>query len=118
MKLAVRAVIAIAASAVSLSCLAQQVVGTSPSSRKQLDVFDSPASATPARQVASDDAGLPLDIRSSKSGFHEVVIQGQPGWLRNAQVRVSKNNSGACPKASAKLPSVISTPGAGNNGCQ
>lgn len=96
MKLMMRSAIFLAASVVSMNGLAKQVVGVSPSSRAQLDVYAAPKTTELDRQVAVDTVEFPLDILETDSGFHKVNIQGEAGWLRGVQLRTRKPNTAEC----------------------
>lgn len=118
MSITIRTFMAVAASVVSLSCFSQQIVGFSPSSRKQIEIYASPTKADQAQAtVATKDIRLPLDVLRTESGFHEVLIEGKPGWVRSAHIQQSKKSVASCPQGLKQLALTNSTPGAGNTGC-
>lgn len=118
MKFVLPTVMALAASVVLVSAQAQQVVGLSPSSEQQLELFKEPGKQSESRMVAVNDLGLPLDIRSSQKGFHEVMIQGELVWVRSTKVRINKSSAANCMVVtSGPQTATNSTPGLGSNGC-
>lgn len=119
MKIVLHTVMAFAASAVLVSAQAEQVLGLSPSSDQQLELFKEPATHSASRMVASQDLGLPLEIRSTHNGFHEVMVQGELGWVRGTKVRISKSRASHCGVVLSGSTLVQNaTPGLGIHGCK
>lgn len=120
MKKYTRFVLALLPALLVFSAAAQdKVIAASPSSLAALDLYAQPGAATPERQVSVAEAGLPLTIQATQSGYHQVTIAGKPWWLRAMQVRVSRATPAGC--ATAKLGATvatIATPGAGTDACK
>lgn len=96
-----------------------KVIAPSPSSRTSLDLYDQPGAAQAVRQVSVSEAGLPLRIQSTRTGYHQVAIGGQDYWLRGLQVRISRDSTASCGTAAhAALGATIATPGAGKDACK
>lgn len=96
-----------------------KVVATSPSSRTSLDLYEQPGAAQPVRQVSVGDAGLPLNIQATQTGYHKVSIGGHDYWLRGLQVRISRDNTAGCgTSAHSAVGATIATPGAGKDACK
>jgi len=71
------------------------------------------------RQIAVSEAGLPLVIQSTKTGYYQVAIGGQNYWLRGLQVRTKRDSTASCVTSSlAAVNPTIATPGAGKDACQ
>lgn len=118
MKIATQTLLILAGSLISISSLAQQIIGVSPSTKTQLDVFSEPKTNAPTHQISVDKLSFPLDVQKSTAGFYEVTIEGQPVWVRTMHVRVSKTNAAACSEKTIKSGLVIAHPGAGPDVCQ
>ena len=102
------------------AALAQgKVVAPSPSSLASLDLYDQPGAAVAVRQLSVAEAGLPLTIQATRTGYHQVAIGGQTYWLRGLQVRVSRDSTAGCGTAShSAMNATIATPGAGKDACK
>ena len=119
MKLHVPLLIALLALPVSAVLAQGKVIEPSPSTLTSLDLYDQPGAAVAVRQVSVAEAGLPLAIQSTKTSYHQVAIGGQNYWLRGAQVRISRSNTGGCGTSSqAEVKATIATPGAGKDACK
>ena len=119
MKLHASLLIALLALPVSAALAQGKVIAPSPSTLASLDLYDQPGAAAAVRQVSVSDAGLPLVIQSTKTGYHQVAIGGQNYWLRGLQVRISRDSTASCGTSSqAALNGTIATPGAGTNACK
>ena len=95
-----------------------KVIAPSPSTSTSLDLYDQPGATQPVRRIAIGEAGLPLAIQASKTGYHQVLIGGQAYWLRGLQVRISRDSAAGCGTAAHSSSSLtIATPGAGKNAC-
>ena len=96
-----------------------KVVAPSPSTLTSLDLYDQPGAAVAVRQVSVAEAGLPLIIQSTKTGYHQVAIGGQNYWLRSLQVRISRDSTASCgTDLHAPKNGTIATPGAGKDACK
>ncbi|MDW5441171.1 hypothetical protein [Polaromonas sp. SM01] len=96
-----------------------KIVAPSPSSRTSLDLYEQPGAAQAVRQITMGEAGLPLIIQATKTGYHQVLIAGQAYWLRGLQVRISRGSTAGCGTASRAMPgATIATPGAGKDACK
>lgn len=103
----------------SIAVAQDQVVASSPSTRTSLDLYEQPGAAQPVRQVSVGDAGLPLNIQATQTGYHKVSIGGHDYWLRGLQVRISRDNTAGCgTSAHAAVGATIATPGAGKDACK
>ena len=102
------------------AALAQgKVIAPSPSTLSTLDLYDQPGAAVAVRQVSVSEAGLPLAIQSTKTGYHQVAIGGQNYWLRGMQVRISRESTASCgADLHAPKNGTIATPGAGKDACK
>lgn len=96
-----------------------KVIASSPSSRTSFDLYEQPGAALPVRQIAVSEAGLPLSIQATQTGYHKVTVGGRDYWLRGMQVRISRDNTASCvTSAHAAVVATIATPGAGKDACQ
>lgn len=103
----------------SIAVAQDQVVASSPSTRTSFDLYEQPGATQPVRQIAVSEAGLPLAIQATQTGYHKVAISGRDYWLRGLQVRISRDNTGGCTtSAHAAVVATIATPGAGKNACK
>ena len=120
MKLKMPLLLALLALPLSLAMAQDKVIAPSPSSRASLDLYEQPGSAQPVRQISVSEAGLPLAIQSTQTGYHKVAIAGRDYWLRGMQVRISRGTpEGGCTTASrAPVGPTIATPGAGKDACK
>jgi len=119
MKFRVPLLMALLALPVSAVLAQGKVVAPSPSTLISLDLYDQPGAAVAVRQVSVAEAGLPLVIQSTKTGYHQVAIGGQNYWLRGLQVRISRDSTASCATASqAPMNGTIATPGAGKDACK
>jgi len=119
MKFRVPLLMALLALPVSAVLAQGKVVAPSPSTLISLDLYDQPGAAVAGRQVSVAEAGLPLVIQSTKTGYHQVAIGGQNYWLRGLQVRISRDSTASCATASqAPMNGTIATPGAGKDACK
>lgn len=119
MKFHVPLLIALLALPVSAAFAQGKVIAPSPSTLASLDLYDQPGAAVAVRQISVAEAGLPLAIQSTKTGFHQVAIGGQNYWLRGMQVRISRDSTASCGTASqSAMNATIATPGAGKDACK
>lgn len=119
MKFYTTLIITLLALPVSAALAQSKVIAPSPSTLAILDLYDQPGAAVAVRQVSIGEAGLPLVIQSTKTGFHQVAIGGQNYWLRGLQVRISRDSTASCGTTSqAALNGTIATPGAGKDACK
>ncbi len=96
-----------------------KVIAPSPSSRASFDLFEQPGATQAVRQMPVSEAGLPLIIQATQTGFHQVNIGGRDYWLRGLQVRISRDNTAGCvTSAHAAVRATIATPGAGKDACK
>jgi hypothetical protein len=96
-----------------------KVIAPSPSTRATLDLYEQAGAAQAVRQIPVSDAGLPLNIQATQTGFHQVTIGGRDYWLRGLQVRISRDNTASCgTSAHAAVVATIATPGAGKDACK
>ena len=100
-----------------LSMAQALIVGPSPKTRTNLDLYDHPAAEQPVKQIPVGDAGFPLQATASQSGYHQVQIGGQTFWLKGASVQISRDTVASCAQI-AKIERVGGTPGAGSNACK
>ena len=119
MKFHVPLLMALLALPVSAVLAQGKVVAPSPSTLASLDLYDQPGAAVAVRQVSVAEAGLPLAIQSTKTGYHQVAIGGQNYWLRGLQVRISRESTASCgTDLHAPKNGTIATPGAGKDACK
>ena len=119
MKFRVPLLMALLALPVSAVLAQGKVVAPSPSTLTSLDLYDQPGAAVAVRQVSVAEAGLPLAIQSTKTGYHQVAIGGQNYWLRGLQVRISRESTASCGiSLQSALNATIATPGAGKDACK
>ena len=96
-----------------------KVIAPSPSTLTSLDLYDQPGAAVAVRQVSVAEAGLPLGIQATRTGYHQVAIGGQNYWLRGLQVRISRESTASCgADLHAPKNGTIATPGAGKDACK
>jgi hypothetical protein len=77
------------------ACAQNTSVGTSPSSLKSLDTYAEPG-GSPGGAVPVSELAMPLTIIESQSGYHKVRIDGQPVWVKSAQVRIKRASKASC----------------------
>lgn len=100
------------------SIAAEQIAGLSPSSRSEIEVYDSPSASQATRKAAASDMTFPIDIQGSQTGFLKILIDGKPGWVKSTQVRVKRDVTASCGGSVDRVERVGSTPGAGGNACK
>lgn len=109
---------AVAMLAAPCAVLAQEeIVGASPSSRKQLDLYE-PNANQPTRQIDIGELAFPMLARQAKPGFVSLQVQDKEYWVRRMQVRVKRQSKAECPPLARGLVQTNSTPGAGAVGCR
>lgn len=114
----VSSVIGLAGLMATVAMAQDRVIAPSPSTSTSLDLYDQPGATQPVRRIAVGEAGLPLVIQASKTGYHQVLVGGQAYWLRGLQVRISRDSAAGCGTAAHSSSSLtIATPGAGKNAC-
>ncbi|MCB8748901.1 hypothetical protein LHU53_18585 [Rhodoferax sp. U2-2l] len=120
MKIKMPLLLALLALPLSAVMAQDKVIAPSPSSRASLDLYEQPGSAQPVRQISVSEAGLPLAIQSTQTGYHKVAIAGRDYWLRGMQVRISRDTTAAGCGTSVVAPAgaTIATPGAGKDACK
>jgi hypothetical protein len=119
MKLNMLVLMAFLASSFSIALAQDKVVAPSPSSRASLDLYEQAGQAQSVRQISVAEAGLPLMIQSTQTGYHKVAIAGHDYWLRAMQVRISRDSTAGCGTSShAPAGNTIATPGAGKDACK
>jgi len=102
----------------SVAMAQDKVVAPSPSSRTSLDLYEQPGATQSARQISVSEAGLPLAIQATQTGYYKVAIAGRDYWLRGMQVRVHRaTNAGCTTSVVAATGVTIATPGAGKDAC-
>lgn len=95
------------------------ITGPSPKSRTTLDLYDAPAAEEPVKQIPVAEAGFPLNVTSSQSGYHQVSIQGQTYWVKGANVQMTRSTVASCGQIVVdKAERVGGTPGAGDDACR
>lgn len=118
MKLKVTSVLALVMLPISIAMAQDKVIAPSPSSRVNLDLYELPGAPQAVRQIGVSEAGLPLNIQATQTGYHRVAIGGQDYWLRGFQVRISRDNTASCGPTTTAMGLTIATPGAGKDACK
>lgn len=97
-----------------------QIIGVSPSSRDTLDLYAEAGATAAVRSIPTSELRFPLEIRESKSGYHQVAVAGQLFWVRGAFVRMQRQSTAGCVAGSShsSVSKVISTPGIGDSACK
>lgn len=95
-----------------------EIVGTSPKSLKQLDLYAEPGARKPSGQISTEKLTFPLNVLKTKSGFSAIALEGQQHWVRNTQVRLKQNSTAKCPPKIIGRVETNSTPGASAVSCR
>lgn len=119
MKYTVGMLIAAVTLSLPICSVAQEaIVGLSPSTRAQIDIYAEPSVKSSVRQISTKDLVFPLPVTKAKAGFLAVKLDGESYWLRSAHVRVKRASTAKCAPLIASATPNNSTPGAGATGCR
>ena len=102
------------------SAMAQdRITALNPSGSTTVDLYSQAGDAQAVRQITVGEAGLPLTIQDTQSGFHKVLIAGKEYWIRSVRVRVSRESTASCgPAFASSNGPIAATPGAGKDACK
>lgn len=111
--------IAVFLTALSLGASAtEQITALTPSSRSDIELYDSPTSVQSVKKVEAGDLNFPINIQANQNGFMKISVDGKNFWVKSTQVRVKRDVVASCGGASDRAERVGSTPGAGANACK
>lgn len=97
---------------------AEQITALTPSSRSDIEIYDSPTSMQAVKKIEVSDLNFPINIQANQNGFMKISVEGKPFWVKSTQVRVKRDVVASCGGTADRSERVGSTPGAGSNACK
>ena len=97
---------------------AEQITALTPSSRSDIELYDSSTAVQSTKKVEVGDLSFPINIQASQNGFMKILVDGKSYWVKSTQVRVKRDVVASCGGAADRAERVGSTPGAGSNACK
>lgn len=97
---------------------AEQITALTPSSRSDIELFDSPTALQSVKKVEVGDLNFPINIQGNQNGFMKISVEGKSFWVKSTQVRIKRDVVASCGGATDRAERVGSTPGAGSNACK
>lgn len=111
--------VAICLAVVSMGALAaEQITALTPSSRADIELYDSPTAVQSAKKIEAGDLSFPINVQTSQNGLMKITVDGKPYWVKSTQVRVKRDVVASCGGSNDRAERVGSTPGAGANACK